>query len=201
MKNRLFTMFVVCTTFFGFTSVQLEAVSALPNMFVVALTKAASDTIALSTNTLGMILDPTISTTGTQEQFCGSVEYNCSENNAGNQLIKLTQVEPAISGPGAPSSGWYAQLLGYQVATTDPNQWQALEVYSNVLATSKPNDPTYQAGTALINTSGSANITAVADATYTNFIGLLSIYALDDNGNSTSAGTYQAVFVLTFAST
>ena len=197
MKSKLFTIFVVCTTFFGFTSVQLEAVSALPNLFVVALTRGTVNTIVLSTNTMSSILDTLISSTaGVDTQFIGYIEYNCTENDATPaSLIKLIQSEPALLGA---YTGFYALLQGYQSGASVTPQIQALTINSNVTVASTPNAPTYQAGTALTATSGSANLTAAATAAYTNFIGVLTVYAADSLRNSISTGTYQGTFVVTF---
>lgn len=196
MKSKLLTMFVLCTTFFGFTSVQLEAVSALPNMFVVALTREAVNTIVLSTNTLGMILSATIdSTTGTDTQFIGYIEYNATENTTPyNQVIALTQLEAPVP----TLNEFYALYQGYDSAELTP--LQVLEVRSNVVVTSTPNNPAYQEPQALNYVLGSADITAAATAAYTNFIGVLAIYAVDSSDNYTGPGTFIANFSVVFSS-
>ena len=195
MKSKLFAMFVVCATFFGFTSIHLEAVSALPSAFVVALTRGSVNTIALSTNTLGMILSADISSaSGTDTQFIGYIEYNCTSNTspAYTQRVVLSQLEVPVTN----LNSFYALYQGSIAGDLTPIQ--VLTVYSNVLVSSTPNAPTYQASAAVTYGSGTANITANATAAYTNFIGVISIYAVDSLENSISAGTYIANFFVTF---
>lgn len=193
MTFRLSILFFL----YFFTSIHLRAVSELPPLLALAVTVNSNDTIVLSTNTIGNILLPEIGTTGSEKQYLGTVEFNSTQNNGSTDYrLVLTQLEqPIVESP--PSSGWYAQLIN--PTAFDSNQWVALKIYTNVSTTSKPNDPIYITGTEVAHTSTGANLTAVADADYANFIGVLSLYAIDDGGNSMTTGTYQGVFQIKFS--
>ena len=204
MKNKLIFIFTACAAFTGFFQQQLQAVSATPEILVVAMQKFNGNALVLSTNTLGINLDADISAeVGTDEQLVGYVEWNATKQGAVSQGVVLSQLEQYTASNGGCAVGLFAGTIPTKGNTTlsdDLVTSQAIKIYTNVDTTSTTTAVYIQPVQLSSTASGSlrsANITTATTDTFSGMIGVLSFYAVDADTNATTAGTYTANFLFT----
>lgn len=201
MRNKIATMLFVVASFAALAHTRLEAVSAVPSQLCIGVTLGTGNTTILSTNTLSTVLDGDLSATaGTDEQLIGFVEFNVSKGATTPAAYKLSQNEPQPADLPA-SNNWPLLLLGQTPTTSTSDvlsKWFAMKIYSNVSAGTTGTTFVYQSPQALVNASGKGTIVSNNTNLWSNQIGILSFYAIDDGGNSTTDGVYEGTFLFIF---
>ena len=204
MKNKIAAMLFVVASFAALAHTRLEAVSAVPSQLCVGVTLGTGNTTILSTNTLSCTLDGDMGTSGTDEQLIGFVEFNVTKGATTPTGYKLAQNEPQPAlGEGPASSNWPLFLIGQSGTSSTSDyliNWFAMKIYSNVSAATTGTTFVYQAPGQLANASGTGKGVIVTNNNnlWSNQIGILSFYAIDDANNSSTQGVYEGTFLFIF---
>ena len=204
MKNKMTMVLFSIISFVACLHSQLEATSMVTNQLVVGLIRGATNGVVLSTNTLTVTLDWSISTTGTEEQFIGYIEFNASKITSTSLALKIDPFDVLPTGQTAPADNdWPAFITGATAgdeSTAIPMQraYNAFRIYSNV-DTASTTSFNVVTPVEIDYAADGANLTTATTGTYAGQVGVLSFYAKDDVSNSLTDGTYIATLLFVFA--